>query len=145
VLDRAKFYKKFKCEDDCRKFLFALKWRGGYECYRCGNTKSSKGKTAFNLRCTECGYDESVTANTAFHKLKIPLLKVFGLAFEMIVPKKGRSSNALRNEFNVKPKAAYAFRNRAHKAIELMFAEDVQTKSASYLVIDGISITKRVH
>ena len=59
----------FKSEDDCRQYLFDLKWKDGYRCRNCNCQKSCKGETRFHLRCTQCGYDESVTAHTMFHKL----------------------------------------------------------------------------
>lgn len=83
------FNKSFRTEDDCRQYLFDMKWQQGYKCRDCGSVKSYKGKTQFHLRCQYCGYDESVTANTIFHKLKIPLLKAFGMAFRIAVRKKG--------------------------------------------------------
>ena len=55
-------------------------------------TKSHKGKTRFHLRCQSCGYDESVTSHTVFHKPKIPLLKAFGMTFRLAVKKKGMST-----------------------------------------------------
>jgi hypothetical protein len=82
------FNKYFQNEDDCKQYLFDLKWKKGYRCRRCGCTKYYKGRTRFHLRCRSCGYDESVTAQTIFHKLKIPLLKAFGMAFRLSVRKK---------------------------------------------------------
>jgi Transposase zinc-ribbon domain len=43
------FNKFFKNEDDCKQYLFDLKWKEGYKCRRCGFTKSYKGKTSFHL------------------------------------------------------------------------------------------------
>ncbi|MBC7887453.1 MAG: transposase [Ferruginibacter sp.] len=60
------FNKAFKNEDDCKQYLFAMKWKDGYKCRRCGSTGSNKGKTSFHLRCKFCAYDESVTAHTMF-------------------------------------------------------------------------------
>ncbi len=142
-LNRQKFYKKFKSEEDCKQYLFAIKWKNGFICRRCSNPTSGKGKDAFHLRCTKCRYDESVTANTAFHKLKIPLLKAFGLAFEMAVSKKGKSSNSLGKEFEVNQKTAFAFRKRAHRVFRLNVNVERNVTVDSNLVIDGITITKR--
>ena len=43
--------------------------------------KVTKARTGFIFVCQACRYDESVTANTVFYKLKIPLLKAFGMSF----------------------------------------------------------------
>ncbi len=142
-INRQTFCQTFRCEEDCMRFLFQIKWQDGYECQRCNNRKSRKGKTVYHQRCSKCGYDESVTANTVFHKIKIPLLTAFGLAFEMAVPKKGKSSNTLWKEFGVNPKTAYNFRNKTHKAIQAAVGDGVAETSEEILVIDGICITKR--
>lgn len=142
-LSRRKFYKKFRCEDDCRLYLHDLKWKRGYVCKRCGNTSAWKGRTSFNLKCAKCAYDESVTANTVFHKLKFPLLTAFGLAFEISVPKKGRSSNDLWKEFGVNPKTVYAFRKKIQNAIESGYDDDIVESVDANLVVDGITLTKR--
>lgn len=142
-INQEEFYAKFQCEDDCNEYLFSLKWKKGYMCKRCGHKKSWKGKTAFHVRCQKCGYDESVTANTIFHKLKIPLKKAFGLAFEMAISKKGKSSNDLRKTFKVNAKTAYNFRKKAHKAIEMGVEKDSVESEDVGLVIDGITVMKR--
>jgi predicted RNA-binding Zn-ribbon protein involved in translation (DUF1610 family) len=93
------FNKFFKSEHDCKQYLFDLKWKDGYRCPKCGCIKSHKGKTGFHLRCQHCGYDESITAHTVFHKLKIPWLKALGMVFRLSVKKKGLSTTALAREF----------------------------------------------
>src|ERR1700753_1573193 len=86
------FNKYFQTDEDCRLYLFNLKWKNGFRCFRCKKTKGYKGKKSFNIRCAGCGYEESVTANTLFHKLKIPLLKAFGMLYRIGVKKKGMST-----------------------------------------------------
>ncbi|RZK66911.1 MAG: hypothetical protein EOO85_26205 [Pedobacter sp.] len=36
-MDLEDFNKSFKTEDDCRQYLFDLKWKEKYSCIRCGN------------------------------------------------------------------------------------------------------------
>ena len=112
------FNKFFKNEDDCKQYLFDLKWTEGYQCRNCGHTKSNKGKTRFHLRCKSCGYDESVTAHTVFHKLKIPLLKAFGMAFRLAVKKKGMSTTELAREFSINQKSSWLFKRKAQEAMK---------------------------
>ncbi|MBE7447265.1 MAG: IS1595 family transposase [Planctomycetia bacterium] len=112
------FNKSFRTEDDCRQYLFDMKWQQGYKCRDCGSVKSYKGKTQFHLRCQYCGYDESVTANTIFHKLKIPLLKAFGMAFRIAVRKKGMSTVELSREFSINQKSAWLFKRKAQEAMK---------------------------
>jgi len=111
------FNRAFRCEDDCTRYLYDLKWGNGYHCRRCGHEKSNKGRTCFHLRCKACGYDESVTANTMFHKLKIPLLKAFGMAFSLSVRKKGMSTSELARAFSVNQKSSWLFKRKTQEAM----------------------------
>ncbi len=108
----------FRSEDDCKQYLFDLKWKNGYRCRRCGCTKNYKGRTRFHLRCSNCSYDESVTAHTIFHKLKIPLLKAFGMAFRLSVKKKGMSTPELAREFSINQKSSWLFKRKTQEAMK---------------------------
>jgi hypothetical protein len=112
------FNRFFKNEEDCQQYLFNLKWKDGYRCRRCGGIECGKGKTRFYLRCKTCGYDESVTAHTMFHKLKIPLLKAFGMAFRLSVKKKGMSTTELAREFSVNQKSSWLFKRKTQEAMK---------------------------
>ena len=112
------FQKFFANEDDCKQYLFDMKWKDGYHCRRCNATRCVKGRTSFHLRCSKCGYDESVTANTLFHKIKIPLLKAFGMAFRIAVRKKGMSTVELANEFDVNQKSSWLFKRKSQEAMK---------------------------
>lgn len=114
----AEFNKFFVTEADCQQYLFDLKWKDGYGCRKCNYTKSVKGKTSFHLRCANCGYDESVTAHTLFHKVKMPLLKVFRMAFRIAVRKKGMSTAELAKEFGVNQKSSWLFKRKSQEAME---------------------------
>lgn len=65
----------------CYRFLDELKWSNGYECHKCGNAKYFDGAHKFSKRCTRCGYDESVTAFTLFHRVRFPIDKAFYIAY----------------------------------------------------------------
>jgi hypothetical protein len=112
------FNKFFKNEDDCKLYLFDLKWKNAYCCHQCQCKRSCKGKTIFHLRCTKCGYDESVTSNTLLHKIKIPLLKAFGITFRISVRKKGMSTVELAKEFAINQKSSWLFKRKAQEAMK---------------------------
>ena len=118
VITIKQFQQFFVNEDDCKQYLFDLKWKDGYQCRRCGGARFVKGRTSFHLRCSKCGYDESVTANTLFHKIKIPLLKAFGMAFRIAVRKKGMSTVELANEFDVNQKSSWLFKRKSQEAMQ---------------------------
>jgi ISXO2-like transposase domain/Transposase zinc-ribbon domain len=138
------FNRFFQNEDDCREYLFNLKWKDGYQCRRCGCTKSHKGKTRFYLRCQSCGYDESVTAHTVLHKLKIPLLKAFGMAFRLAVKKKGMSTTELAREFAVNQKSSWLFKRKTQEAMKSSGKHPLDSKvEVDELLIGGPEKGKR--
>src|SRR6266487_6347916 len=86
---------RFKSNEDCYQYLMDIKWQEGFICSKCNGTEYWKGKEWQNLRCKQCGYEESATAGTLFHKIKFPLLKAFHICYRIGVSKKGMSSNEL--------------------------------------------------
>lgn len=111
------FQKKFSTEDDCRKYLFDLKWQNGYQCRRCNHHLFYPGRTTFHARCRNCDYDESVTAGTLFHKIKFPLLKAFGIIFFVCIRKKGMSTVELSRAFAIRQKTAWLFKRKLQMAM----------------------------
>jgi hypothetical protein len=71
--------KLFQTEDACLQFIAKLKWPSvtKFECYECGCNSYCKGQKPYSRECLSCGYDESPTANTAFHKMHLPLIEAF--------------------------------------------------------------------
>jgi hypothetical protein len=118
-----KFNRDFRNEDDCRQFLFTIKWEDGFVCRRCGHTKCWKGRTAFHARCTSCDYDESLTANTIFHKIQIPLMKAFAMSFHIVNCRNGISSLDLARLYGVDEKTAARFRLRCQDAMQAWFLD----------------------
>ena len=138
------FNKFFNNEDDCKQYLFDLKWKVGYRCCKCRFNKSYKGKTRFHMRCQNCRYDESVTANTVFHKLKIPLLKAFGMSFRLAVRKKGMSTTELAKEFGINQKSSWLFKRKAQEAMKSSGKYPLEGKvEVDELLIGGPEKNKR--
>ena len=75
------FTKAFPTEFACIQHLKELKEKKGFTCLKCGNTKTIKGKDKFDVRCSKCNYNESLTANTIFHRTKLPLQKSFYILY----------------------------------------------------------------
>ena len=82
------FKKIYPNDEACLLYLSQLKWKDGFSCKKCENTKSAKGKAPYSKRCTLCGYDESATANTIFYRIKFPIIKAFYMAFLLSSHKK---------------------------------------------------------
>ena len=116
--DRKSFEERFGSKAGCYAYLAELKWGDGYQCRRCSATKYIKGKQPFSRRCSKCGFDESTTAFTLFHKLKFDIDKAFGMLYEMSTSKKGASSVWLAERFGVQQNTAWLFRQKVQKAME---------------------------
>lgn len=113
-----KFNQVFKTDDDCRAYLYSLKWKNGYRCRKCGHHLSYKGETKFHQRCRLCDYDESTTANTVFHKIKFPLLKAFGIALLVMARKKGISTLEISRSFGIRQTTAWLFKRKLQEAVK---------------------------
>ncbi len=112
------FREKFKSTEDCLQYLVDLKWGQGYLCLKCKSEEFVKGRKWFYRRCRVCKYDESVTANTLFHKCKLNLLKAFEIGFRISVKKKGMSTNELAKEFGCQQKSAWLIKAKFQNAMK---------------------------
>jgi hypothetical protein len=112
------FCSMFVDNDSCYRYLIDLKWGKGYQCSRCGNKEPMKGRTWYYRRCKKCLYDESVTANTVFHGMKMPVLKAFHIIFRVTTKKKGMSTVELGAEVKVQQKTAWLFKRKIQSVMK---------------------------
>lgn len=110
------FRQKFDSDLACLSHLADLKWGNGYFCKRCNCKASVKGDRNLDKRCQSCGYNESPTAHTVFHSMKIPLAVAFEMVYRICVSKKGISSLALSREYNLNHKTGYNFKRKIQLA-----------------------------
>jgi hypothetical protein len=113
------FNKYFQTDEDCYRYLSAIKWssESPYKCKKCGHTKYGKGKKPYSHRCAKCNYDESPTAGTMFDKIKFSLLIAFHVCFKISTKKKGMSSLELSEEFGLRQKTAWEFKWKIQQAM----------------------------
>ena len=112
------FGKYFKDNETCVAYLASLKWQEGYVCVKCNHTEYSKGNLPYFRRCKGCGYDESPTANTLFHKLKFDLAKAFHIVYRVTVKKKSMSTTELAKEVGVTQKTAWIFKRKLQQSMK---------------------------
>lgn len=112
------FRKRFKTEEDCINYLIDVKWGNGYKCKKCGHDQYGKGRLWFYRRCKQCCYDESVTANTMYHKCKLGLLRAFEIGFRLSVKKKGMSTCELAKEFGCQQMSAWLLKAKYQNAMK---------------------------
>lgn len=111
------FQKYFTDNNVCRQYLAEKKWSEGFKCNECGKDKARKGNLLLNKRCLTCGYEESPTANTLFHKIKFDLVKAFHICYRVSVSKKGMSTTELSRELNLRQKTCWAFKHKVQVAM----------------------------
>ena len=116
-LSRKEFRAKFGSEDQCLHYLSATKWGEEYSCRKCKNERFSVGKKKHNRRCSRCGYDESPTSHTLFHKIKFGVENGFEMAYDIATSKKGANSIWLAERFGVKQTTAWLFRRKVQEAM----------------------------
>lgn len=116
-LSRTEFEEVLGTTEQCLEYLSKMKWSDGYECQKCGNERYIAGKGMFSRRCKGCGYDESVTAHTLFHKVKFGMDKAFGMLYDISTSKKGASSIWLAERYGIKQQAAWLFRHKIQAAM----------------------------
>lgn len=111
-LSRQEFEMKFGSNYQCMKYLSDLKWGKGFRCRVCHGDTARKGKKSEFKRCNSCGYEESPTSHTLFHKTKFDLYKAFGMIYDILTSKKGASTTWLSERYEVSQNTAWLFKRK---------------------------------
>ncbi|HLW14917.1 MAG TPA: IS1595 family transposase [Flavobacteriaceae bacterium] len=110
------FSDRFKTDLDCKEYLAGLKDKNGYKCLKC-NHVACQVKSDFARQCNICGYRESATANTLFHKVKFGIRKAFFICFEMATTTKSLSASYMGVRYGVTEKTARLFMHKIREAM----------------------------
>lgn len=132
----AQIQELFRTETECYTFLSDYKWRDGFLCRKCGNTKEAKTNDFYLRRCSKCGTIESITAHTIFHKLKFPLDKAFYIAYSVFTHKDLNVSD-LSREIDLNYKTCLKFKMRIEEAIEARKKKGIKVKSWEDVILES--------
>jgi len=88
------------------------KWKHGYACRKCENTKYCDGNSKYSRRCTKCRYDESITAYTIFHKCKFPLEHALYITSKTIRKGKKMDVQQVADELGMRKNTVWSFRSK---------------------------------
>jgi len=128
------FQEEFKTEKDCRKWLFRTRWPNGFVCPICEHSEYTYISTRLKYECLNCHHQVSLTAGTAFHKTRTPLLKWFWLIYRMATSKTGVSIAEMKRELEIKDyKTIWVM---AHKIRKAMAGIDAKYSLAGLVEID---------
>ena len=117
-VDFDEFSRIYPDSDSCFRFLADLKWANGYSCRKCGNEQHFPGHQPFSRRCSKCGYEESVLANTLFQNSRIPINKAFYMVFLIYTSKGKISSHKLSEVLGIRQSTCWTYLNRVRTLME---------------------------
>ena len=113
------FQKAYPDEISCHRYLRELKDQKRFECIKCSNTKTIKGKEKFDVRCSKCNYNESVTANTIFHRTKLPLQTSFYMLYIITQKKESITALELSKKLNLQTNTCQTFKRKVLERLRL--------------------------
>jgi len=135
------FVKRFSTEEQCRDYLYELRWPEGFVCPRCG------GNEYRNLRyvlydCKSCKYQVSVIAGTIFQDTRTPLRIWFTAIWWITTQKYGASAEGLKQVLGLGSyETAWTWLHKIRKA---MMRSD-RTKLSGVIEIDETYIGGEEH
>jgi len=112
------FINTFPNDEKCKEIIALEKWKNGFICKHCGNSKYIQISKHYSRECTKCRYVESATAGTLFHKVKFGIQKSFCIVFEMCCTTKGLSSKQMAKRYGVTQKTSWFFMQKVKLAME---------------------------
>jgi transposase-like protein len=115
------FTTKFSNEQQCREYLYELRWKDGFVCPKCGNNKCwAIGKCLYE--CSSCGHQTSVIAGTIFQDTRKPLRDWFTAIWWVTTQKNGASALGLQQILGLKSyQTAWTWLHKIRTA--MVFAE----------------------
>lgn len=78
-----KFIETFPTDDQCKEYLYNLKFTPDFACSRCKQIGFYKGPKPYTKICKNCKFCESATSGFIFHGIKFPLRKAFCIVYDM--------------------------------------------------------------
>jgi transposase-like protein len=95
------FTSKFSSEEQCRDYLYQLRWPNGFICPKCGHMKAFKIKESL-YQCAFCRRQTSVIAGTIFQDTRKPLKVWFTAIWWVTTQKNGASAMGLQRVLGLK-------------------------------------------
>lgn len=131
------FIDRFGLETQCEEHLFQLKWGHQFVCSKCGSMSCSSYRRNNRLyyQCSNCRYQESLTAGTIFHRTHLKLRTWFLGIFLISEAKTSLSSLELHRLLHINHKTAWLM---LQKVMQVMtHAEECSKLSGRIEMDDG--------
>jgi two-component system, sensor histidine kinase LadS len=141
LLEQTMTYEEFKTlypdMMSCYRFLENYKWEKGFICHKCGNEKYFDGVKKFSRRCTRCGHNESITANTIFHGLKFPVEKAFYLAYLTVAGKQSETLAVLSNKLELPLNTVWSYRSKVNAIVKDIESKGRKVTASRWEIVIG--------
>lgn len=99
-MDALQFQQLFGTDEQCRDFLFKLRWPKGFVCPNCEHDDAQFLAPRRLYQCYNCKHQTSVTSGTLFHRTHLPLRCWFWIIYQMTHDKGGVSATRLASQLN---------------------------------------------
>jgi transposase-like protein/Zn ribbon nucleic-acid-binding protein len=111
------FTHRFSTEQECREYLYSLRFKDGFVCPKCGHAKAWPiGGVLYE--CASCGHQTSVIAGTIFQDTRKPLREWFTAIWWITTQKNGASAQGLQQVLGLKSyKTAWAWLHKIRTAM----------------------------
>jgi len=135
------FVKNFSTEEQCRDYLFRLRWSNGFRCPKCnGEVCWPIGDVLFE--CSQCKRQTSVIAGTIFQGTRRPLKSWFTAIWWITTQKNGASAEGLKQVLGLKSyETAWAW---LHKIRTAMVRSD-RTRLSGKVEVDDFYLGGEEH
>jgi hypothetical protein len=120
------FLSVYPDELSCYRFIEELKSKRSFSCKKCLSLNFGKGKVIFDRRCTKCGYNESITSNTIFHKIKFPIVKSFYIIY-LIANKPNTTAEDISAILNLRKETCSAFKKKVLERMKSVPKKDLES------------------
>ena len=112
------FQERFQTEEQCFEYLKKLRWPDGFICPKCGHRKAYFTAKRKVFQCESCDHQTTVTAQTLFHRTRVPLKKWFWAIYLVGSDKRGCSAKRLETLLGVNYVTAWLMIHKIRKAME---------------------------
>ena len=90
------FIKRFMTEEQCREYLYQLRWPDGFVCPKCEQAAKAYSIGDSLFKCSKCGHQTSVIAGTIFQDTRKSLRNWFTAIWWVTTQKNGASAAGLQ-------------------------------------------------
>ena len=113
-------------ENSVYELIADEKWKDGFVCRHCGNENYCRGKSPYARRCTRCKKEESVTANTVFHRCKLDMKEALRIAY-MVCHAPEISTYEISRQLDIRQMTCWKFKKKIMDCLKDRERSEIQS------------------